>query len=307
MDRRTLISATGGLMASALIPNTSNASEAMIVRYEAMPSRFTGARNVSVWLPADYGKSKRRYPVLYMHDGQNIFGASNAFGGQSWRVDLAMEARARAVAGSDAIVIGVWNTSTRRQDFSPAGVEAAMDDKLRARTAEEHGGPALSDGYLRFLVEELKPMIDRDYRTKPGKASTFIMGSSMGGLISLYGICEYPNVFGAAGCLSTHWTLLSAAESYSKPDLETPAMIQAFATYLKRKLPKPGQNKIWMDHGTINLDSFYQPYQVAMDQVFKAQGWQQGKDFESRVYEGADHNEASWRSRLHEPLAFLMG
>jgi enterochelin esterase-like enzyme len=307
MDRRTLIAATGGLMASALVPNPSDASEAMIVRYETMPSRFTSARTVSIWLPADYGKSKRRYPVLYMHDGQNIFGASTAFGGQSWRVDLAMEARHRAVPGSDAIVVGVWNTSTRRQDFSPAGVEAAMDDKLRARTAEEHGGPALSDGYLRFLVEDLKPIIDRDYRTKPGKASTFIMGSSMGGLISLYGICEYPHVFGAAGCLSTHWPLLSAAESYSKPDLETPAMIQAFATYLKRKLPKPGQNKIWMDHGTINLDSFYQPYQIAMDEVFKELGWQEGKDFESRVYEGADHNEASWRVRLHEPLAFLMG
>ncbi|CAN1526386.1 COG2819 Predicted hydrolase of the alpha/beta superfamily [Caulobacteraceae bacterium] len=307
MDRRTLIAATSGLMASAFVPNPSDASEAMIVRYEAMPSRFTGARTVSVWLPADYGKTKRRYPVLYMHDGQNIFGASTAFGGQSWRVDLAMEARHRAVPGSDAIVVGVWNTSTRRQDFSPAGVEAAMDDKLRARTAEEHGGPALSDGYLRFLVDELKPMIDRDYRTKPSKGSTYIMGSSMGGLISLYGICEYPHVFGAAGCLSTHWPLLSAAESYSKPDLETPAMIQAFATYLKRKLPKPGQNKIWMDHGTINLDSFYQPYQIAMDEVFKELGWQEGKDFESRVYEGADHNEASWRVRLHEPLAFLMG
>ena len=307
MDRRTLIAATGGLMASALIPKASNANEAMIVRYEAMPSRFTGARNVSVWLPADYGQSKRRYRVLYMHDGQNIFGVSTAYGGQSWRVDLAMEARHRAVAGSDAIVVGVWNTPTRRQDFSPAGVEAAMDDKLRARTAVEHGGPALSDGYLRFLVEELKPMIDRDYRTKPGKASTYLMGSSMGGLISLYGICEYPHVFGAAGCLSTHWPLLSAAESFSKPDLETPAMIQAFATYLKGRLPKPGQNKIWMDHGTINLESFYPPYQDAMDQVFKAQGWEKGKDFESRVYEGADHNEASWRVRLHEPLAFLMG
>ncbi len=180
-----------------------------------------------------------------------------------------------------------------------------MDAKLRARTEMEHGGPALSDGYLRFLVNELKPMIDRDYRTRLDKGSTYIMGASMGGLISLYGICEYPHVFGAAGCLSTHWPLLSAAESYSKPDLET--MIQAFATYLKRKLPKPGQNKIWMDHGTINLDSFYQPYQVAMDQVFNEQGWQQGKDLESRVYEGADHNEASWRVRLHEPLKFLMG
>jgi predicted alpha/beta superfamily hydrolase len=306
MDRRTLIAATGGLMASTLIPQASDASEAMIVRYEAMASRFTGARTVSVWLPADYGKSKRRYRVLYMHDGQNIFGASHAFGGQSWRMDLAMEARQRAVVGSDAIIVGVWNTSTRRQDFSPAGVEAAMDSKLLARTVEEHGGPALSDGYLRFLVDELKPMIDRDYLTRPEKDSTFIMGSSMGGLISLYAICEYPHVFGGAGCLSTHWTLLSAAESYSKPDLETPAMIQAFATYLKRKLPKAGQNRIWMDHGTLNLDAFYQPYQVAMDQVFRDRGWQQGKDFDSRVYEGADHNEASWRARIHEPLTFLM-
>ncbi len=74
-------------------------------------------------------------------------------------------------------------------------------------------------------------------------------------------------MFGGAGCLSTHWTLLSAAESYSKPDLETPAM----------------------------------------DQVFRGLGWQQGKDFESRVYEGADHNEASWRARLQDPLTFLMG
>ena len=279
----------------------------MVIRYEAMPSRFTGARNVSVWLPPDYQTSKRRYRVLYMHDGQNIFAGSHAFGGESWRVDAAMEARAAEDPDHAAIVVGVWNTKMRAQDYTPTGIEKAMDSELRTRAIEENGGASGADGYLRFLVEELKPMIDRDYRTKSDPASTFIMGSSMGGLISAYAICEYPHVFAGAGCLSTHWPIVCRGQVYKTHTCDTQAMIKAITTYLDQKLPRPGTHHIWMDHGTQNLDSIYAPYQQAVDQMFTAKGWRQGVDFESRIYDGADHNEASWRARLKEPLAFLLG
>ena len=100
--------------------------------------------------------------------------------------------------------------------------------------------------------------------------------------------------------------MLSAPESYSKPDLETPAMIAGFETYLSAKLPQARDHRIWMDHGTRNLDSHYGPYQARMDALFEARGWIKGKSFESRVYDGADHNEASWRARLPEVLTFLL-
>jgi enterochelin esterase-like enzyme len=273
----------------------------MIVRYDTMASQHAAPRSVSVWLPPDYQSSKRRYPVIYMQDGQNLFAHSLAYGGQSWRVDQGLQR-----ANATAIVVGIWNTPRRRQEYAPTAVENLLPLGLRTRTQTEHGGPSLADGYLRFIVQELKPLIDRDYRTRSDRHSTLLMGSSMGALISLYGLCEYPSVFGGAGCLSTHWTLLNAPESYSKPDLETPVVIAAFESYLKTKLPKAGTSKVWMDHGTKNLDGFYGPYQTAMDSSFEALGWRPGRDFISRIYPDGDHNEASWRQRVHEPLGFLL-
>ena len=149
----------------------------------------------------------------------------------------------------------------------------------------------VSDAYLKFLVTELKPFIDRTYRTRTGPADTFVMGSSMGGLISCYAVAEYPQVFGGAGCVSTHWPIGDGA----------------VIDYLKRTMPDPRTHRFYMDHGTATLDAMYAPYQLRADSVMRSAGYVDGKNYMTRVFVGAEHNERAWRVRMGEALAFLIG
>jgi predicted alpha/beta superfamily hydrolase len=141
------------------------------------------------------------------------------------------------------------------------------------------------------VVDELKPFVDRNYQTMTGRSDTFMMGSSMGALVSLYALCEYPEVFGGAGCLSTHW----------------PAVDGILIGYLERTLPKPGTHKMYFDYGTKTLDVSYEGYQRQVDDVMKTIGYVKGKDWITRKFEGAEHSERSWRKRVHIPLTFFFG
>ncbi len=296
----------GGLAGSGLWGGVALAGGHDLIRYEQMTSAFIESRNVHVWLPDGYHTSKRRYPVIYAQDGQNLFSPAYAFRGQTWGADTALSARMKPDGSGGAIVVGIWNTPKRRSDYAPVGVEALLPIAVQDRITRENGHLPAGDAYLRFIVHELKPLIDASFRTQKSRNSTSLIGASRGGMISLYGLCEYPDVFGAAACLSTHWLLLSAPSASTDPSLETVAITRALETYLRAKLPQPSSHKIWMDHGTINLDQFYPPYQAHIDQVFKSLKWMQGHDFESRTYVGGDHNEAAWRARLSDPLDFIL-
>jgi enterochelin esterase-like enzyme len=133
------------------------------------------------------------------------------------------------------------------------------------------------------------------------------MGSSMGGLISLYALAEYPNVFGGAGCLSTHWPLPAFDLLMRTPQIEQEHSVSAFKQYLSPRLKTLKNHKLWLDHGTETLDRLYGPYQVQMDAFLRALPAGQGPVWTSRVYPGAAHNEASWRAHIDDPLVFLLG
>jgi enterochelin esterase-like enzyme len=124
------------------------------------------------------------------------------------------------------------------------------------------------------------------------------MGSSMGGLVSMYAVCEYPRVFRGAGCLSTHWI--------GDEDAEQHAVSDAFVTYLYESLPDAGGHLFYFDYGTEGLDAYYEPHQQKIDQVMRAKGYQQGKDWVTQKYDGHDHNEKYWRKRIDVPLMFLL-
>jgi enterochelin esterase-like enzyme len=243
--------------------------------------------------------------VIYLHDGQNLFDPATAMGHETWSPDIVLAALLARGAAPAAIIVGIDNTPARAREYMPAGVFAALAPAVRDRLAGAMGGAPLSDGYLKFLVRELKPMIDARFRTRPGRASTVVMGSSMGGLISLDAILAYPRVFGAAGCLSTHWPL-PAFTAQGTPSLPIGDVLPAFETWLNARLGAPRGRRIWFDHGDQTLDRFYAPYQDAIDRVFEARGWRPGRDFESRAYPGGAHNEASWRARLADPLTWLL-
>lgn len=268
-----------------------------VVRFHGdFPSKYVAARNVEVWLPPGYERERAaRYPVLYVHDGQNVFAPATSYTKVDWGIDETMTRLVAERQVRPALVVAVWNTPKRMQEYMPRkAVPAEGDVASGIAGVPPFPGPIVSDAYLRFLVEELKPFIDRTYRTRSGPGDTFIMGSSMGGLISAYAVTEYPTVFGGAACLSTHW----------------PAGNGAMVAYLRQALPPASAappHRFWFDHGTATLDSLYEPYQRQVDAILKAAGYAEGKNWISRVYPGADHSERAWRARVAESLVFLLG
>jgi predicted alpha/beta superfamily hydrolase len=262
-------------------------NEAKIVYHNNFTSGFVSERNIEVWLPPKYDPRKE-YDVIYIHDGQNVFNAETSYGGVAWEMDSTMNLLIRKRKIIPAIVVAIWNSPDRFREYMPFKPREPLLAIKEAMGIEEE---LLSDNYLKFIVKDLKPFIDENYGTKKDPANTFIMGSSMGGLISLYAVMEYPEIFGGAACVSTHW----------------PAVDGIFIEYLPGKLPNPTSHKLYFDHGTINLDSLYQPLQERVDMIVAAHGFTRGQNWLSLQFEGADHNEASWRDRLHEPLLFLLG
>lgn len=249
-------------------------------------------RQVAVWCPPGYAEQpERRFPVLYMHDGQNIFDPAGAFGGQSWEVHAAMARLIERGTVPATIVVGVWNSAQRWRDYMPARpYHAIVTPEQRQEFVTQAGGEPLSDLYLRFLVESVKPRIDAAFRTKPERDNTTVMGSSMGGLISLYALEEYPAVFGAAGCVSTHWPIGGAP------------LVAAMGA----ALPPAGVHRLYFDYGTAGLDAAYEPLQLQMNGLLRAAGYVEGIDLLTRKFDGADHNEAAWRARVELPLSFLL-
>jgi predicted alpha/beta superfamily hydrolase len=273
-------------------PVTGPGVTGTVVRHADVPSAYVARRNVDVWLPPGYGKDPaKRYPVLYMHDGQNLFDPATSYGNVDWAVDEAMSGLIDEGAVREAIVVGIWNTNKRREEYMP---QRPVQGRVHFNVpGADDLGPEdiLSDRYLSFLVRELKPFIDSTYRTLPGRADTFVMGSSMGGLVSQYAMSQYPDVFGGAGCVSTHWP---AGNGIALDD---------FAAHL----PDPATHKYWFDYGTATLDALYEPYQRRADAILRKAGYVEGRNWITKKFEGAEHSEKAWRVRVHQPLEFLLG
>jgi len=262
-----------------------------LVYWTDVPSDFLGpARNVTIWLPPGYDEeSERRYRTLYMSDGQNLFDPRIANTGVDWGVDEAVTALVEEGVIEPVIVVGVWSSAERGQEYSPW-----------------HGAPS----YARFLIEELMPRVKASFRTLDGPENTAHMGSSMGGLLSFYLATKHPEVFGACGCVSTHFPLSEAivaqyfpmAQRPEQPD-PTPYIFRDMAAGLN--IPKGV--RLWFDYGTKGLDADYAATHEALRGALLDEGLVEGSDFVIRAYKGADHNETSWRARLRDPLRFLYG
>ena len=235
-----------------------------------------------VYLPPGYEASKaRRYSVFYMHDGQNLFdGATSFIPGQEWRVDETAERLIAAGKIEPVIIVGVYNDKDRIDEYTPAA-----DAKYKL------GGKA--DLYGRMLVEELKPFIDSQYRTKRDAKHTGLAGSSLGGLASLYLALKYPNVFGRAGVVSPSvWFAGKHILHYVE------------------SLPKKSNVRIWIDMGAKEgrtpeeAQQSIEDARLLRDALVK-KGWRLGSDLNYFEAEGAEHNEAAWAARVESILTFL--
>lgn len=229
------------------------------------------ARDLAVWLPPSYEKEKsRRYPVLYMHDGQNVFDPATSFIGADWRADEVADSLIRAGSIEEIIIVGIGNTPDRVPEYSETPLGRAYGD---------------------FVVQTVKPMIDSLYRTKSDRNNTAVMGSSMGGLVSFLFAWEYPEVFSMAGCLSPAFLVdsnrvLSEVQAYTGPK-------------------KPVH--VYLDDGGVGLDARLKPGYDSMIRLLEEKGFMKGKDLEYQFEPSAEHNEHAWAARLWRPLVYMFG
>jgi pimeloyl-ACP methyl ester carboxylesterase len=282
-------------------------SAGTIVDLGILQSKYADPRRVVVWLPDGYKPRGPKYAVLYMHDGQNLFDKATAGYGMEWEIDEHLSQLIRDKKVRPTIVVGIWNTPKRLQEYVPSKAFETLPVEYRDRVRGLYGGDPLSDGYLRFIVRELKPMIDTRFNVKTDRPNTAIMGSSMGALISLYAIDEYPRIFGSAGMMSTHWPLFLPVEgAKSISDEEFEVVSSTFERYLAPALPDPATHKLYFDHGSETLDSAYAAYQDRVDAVVARRGYKPDVNWLTRSFPGQKHNEISWASRVDIPLQFLL-
>lgn len=284
-------------------------SEGRVIAWPALDGGAAGPMTVWVWLPPGYDQAKgKRFPVLYMHDGQNLFDRKLTGYNQEWQMDEAIPRMVRQGDLRSWIVVGVQSPKARYRGLFPQKIFPLLPADFQKRvTGLEDGGPKgefAGDAYLEFMVETVKPRVDREFRTLKGPDDTAVMGSSMGGLMAFYAMAEYPQIFGQAACVSMHIGLASTSEKGVDHDAVARQAADAFRTYLATSKMKPGRNRLYIDHGTGTLDGSYGPYSSALVPMLEAAGWK-GPNFMFRTYAGAEHNETAWAQRVDIPLGFL--
>lgn len=275
-----------------------------IKRHADFSSQYVTKRTIDVWLPDGYSDDQD-YSVLYMHDGQSLFDKNMTWNKQEWDVDVTMQKLLDSSKIKSTIIVGIHNvTEERHSDYFPQKpfeeLSQKTQDSLLAISANDwklFGKPVQSDQYLKFIVDELIPFIQQNYSVETGSSDTFIAGSSMGGLISWYALSEYPDVFGGAACLSTHWPGIFILENNPIPN--------SFFDYLMDNFPKSGRHKVYFDYGTETLDALYPKLQKKADSIISNKGYTQA-DWKTIRFEGEDHSENAWSKRVHIPLKFLL-
>jgi len=253
-----------------------------IKRHRAFPSKILGnRRDILVYLPRGYSRlSRQRYPVLYLHDGQNVFDAATSFAGVEWGVDETAERLIKENLIEPLIIVAVANMGEQRIDeYAPT--RGVIDAKAKRKKRSK--GLARKYGY--FLINELKPYIDRKYRTNPGAEFTGLGGSSLGGLATLAIGILYPQAFSR---------LLAMSPSIWWDDFAIYRLIDAIG----RKPPL----KIWLDTGTA--EPGWEQARELLNRLIE-KGWKLQKDVQYVEIQGANHSEGAWAARVEPALRFL--
>lgn len=241
--------------------------------YKKFPSRYLStSRDLVVYLPPGYADGgSARYPVLYMQDGQNLFDPATAFAGNDWQADVSADQLIRHGAIPPVLIVGIHNAGVRRiSEYTPTR------DKTRRK-----GGKG--DRYAQMLAREIKPFIDREFRTFKAAEATGVAGSSLGGLVSLQCGLLYPRVFGNIGVISPSvWW-------------DNGAILGSVQEFRGRTRPR-----MWVDIGTLEGD---EPHQIVEDtnllrDALVERGWQPGSDLAYHVVPGEGHSEHAWAARF---------
>jgi len=253
-----------------------------IKRHRAFPSKILGnRRDILVYLPRGYrALSRRRYPVLYLNDGQNVFDAATSFSGVEWGVDETAERLIKENLIEPLIVVAVANTGEKRVD-EYALTRGVIDAKAKRKRRSK----GLARKYAGFLMDEVKPYIDRKYRTNPDAEFTGLGGSSLGGLVTLAIGILYPQVFSR---------LIVMSPSIWWDDFAIYRLVDS----IQQKPPL----KIWLDTGTA--EPGWEQARELLNRLLE-KGWKLPKDLQYMEAQGSDHSEAAWAARVEPALRFL--
>ncbi len=245
-------------------------------KHERLRSRFLrNQRDLIVYLPPGYdGQPWRRFPVLYLHDGQNLFDRATAFAGVDWNIQGAADRLIGTGSVQPLIIVGIYNTGKSRiHEYTPT------------KAPKLGGGRA--DRYAKFLLQEVMPFIQQQYRTLSEPSSTGIGGSSLGGLLSLYLGLKLPQTFGKIAALSPSiWWNQRVILRFAAAD------------------PVQPRPSIWLDIGTKEGPRIVPDVEQFRDVLLK-KGWRLGEDLHYERVEGGEHNEAAWARRVGRVLQFL--
>ncbi len=271
-----------------------------LYRTSVKSEKFNSTLNLDIWVPNCYNPEEK-YPVLYLHDGQNLYDAKSSWNKQAWEIDevggkLIDEGKIKPF-----IAVGIFSIDNSRVcDLMPEKVLTEYFDHENNSTTGFEGfckKEIRGDEYVDLIVNTIKPMIDSTFSTLTDKENTAVMGSSMGGLASFYAMCERPDIFGTAICVSTHMSV--AGET---------SWAEAVFAYLRDKLPTDGEHKIYFDCGDKTSDYYYVPFFEELVSIPQVKGYtvENGK-LSYGFYPGTAHDEASWCKRVDVPLTFLYG
>lgn len=299
---------SGAACCGAQKPALQRASAGKIARHYVYSPEMRETITVDVWTPEGYPSADgHRYPVIYMHDGQNLFDASTTWNLQSWEMDSVVSELVAAGEIEAPVIVGVHSVNaTRLGDLMPENARHYIKGEPGASLVEFlTSTPLRGNAYASFLVNTLRADMDSLYRLTRNADSTFVMGSSMGGLMSVYAMSEYPEAFGGAACLSTHWVGTVDGD---------PTFSIAMYDYLAEKLPRDGRHRLYLDHGTTSIDSLYGAANERVVALAHELGYRETAacdscrpTFDNFVDEGAGHEERYWAARVARPLCFLLG
>lgn len=265
---------------------------------DAFASRHDAPRAIRIWTPDGY-PAHAPYNVIYMNDGQMLFDARSTWNGQEWRADETAQSLHDEGGLPPFIIVGIDARAgvARHGEYFPQDAADYLADKS--------GLPGLrANRYLRFVTEELRPHIEANYAVRRDGSASFMVGSSMGGLMSLYALARHPRMFGGAAALSTHWPG-GPVDDWERLDARGQATADALQDYFIANLPAPGRHRIYFDYGSATLDRLYPPLQRAFDRRLEAAGFE-SPHFTSRFFEGAAHDENAWAARLEGVFRYLL-
>ncbi|UYO00731.1 MAG: alpha/beta hydrolase [Devosia sp.] len=275
-----------------------------IVHWRNVESEHVGPRDVTIWLPQE---AAGPLPVIYAHDGENLFDNAVSVDDFPLNLDAAMGALAASGVGP-AIIVGIWATAERTREYNAQSVVDDLPGHVREAVELSCEGALSSEAYLTFITDELKPRVDAEFDTLPDAANTFTFGVSMGGLIAVEALATRPDIFGGAVAMSAHMFMMGPASA--NPDFPMPPdafpEIEAALTRLGERMPDPATHRLWIDHGTIDLDQYYSGSHKALADGLIAAGWKPTESLEARVYVGTGHHGSWWIPRVPEALRFLL-